>query len=130
VTVLAQVLAQLDTELVNFNTIKAAWTSKPLANFDAELPAALVYLAGIESEASPFANATIQPGDYRIAVLTVCAVPDLETRMGEVRTALAGFELSGGLWDPLEHQTGDTVEINESICWWRDVFAARNYQGN
>lgn len=129
-TIQAQVITQLNTELTNFNTVKAAWTSKPLANFDAELPAALVYLAGIESEPSPFANATIQPGDYRIAVLIVCPVADLETRMGEVRVALAGFEPTGGTWDPFEHQSGDTVEINESIVWWRDVFASRNYQGD
>lgn len=123
-----QVGEQLTTTLTSFVTVAEAWTSKPIADFDKELPAALYYLAGIESEASPYMNETIQPGDYRVAVLIVCPVSSLEALIAELRTGLAGFEPTGGAFEAFEHISGDTLDINESVVWWRDLYGVRNYQ--
>jgi len=127
-TVMSQVLAQLTTELTSFNTVKSAWTSKPLANFDEELPAAMAYLDAMESEPSPYMNETIQPCERRIAVLIVCAADDLEARQQEVFDAMVGFQLTDGAWEPFEHLAGNNIQINESIVWWRELYSARIYQ--
>lgn len=127
-TLIEQVGTQLDSELTSFNTIGKAWTSKPVANMNTALPAAFYYLDGIESQPSPYMNETVQPGDYSVAVLLICAVDDIEDMLLELRAALAGFQPSGGSWDPFEHVNGSTLEINESVIWWKEVFAARNYQ--
>lgn len=127
-SLMQQVGAQLTGNLPSFATVTAAWTSKPIANFDTELPAALYYLDGIQSEASPYMNETIQPGDFRVAVLIVCPVASIEALIEELRAGLVGFEPTGGAFEAFEHVSGDTLDISEAIIWWRDLFAVRNYR--
>lgn len=125
---LAMVGDHLTAEVLpSFETIALSWTSKPLANLSTELPAALYYLDGVQSEASPSTTVIIQPGDYRLAVLLVCAVADFEDLQAELRAGLVGFEAEGD-WDPIEHDSGEMLQINESIIWWRDYFVTRKYQ--
>jgi hypothetical protein len=112
----------------NFKTVGAAWTSKPVENFDQETPACWYYLDGLQSEASPYMNEVIQPGDWRVAVLTVCPVGDIEDLMKEVKAALVGFQPEDGAWEAFEHVAGEALDISNSLIWWRDVFAVRNYQ--
>lgn len=127
-TLLPQVGTQLNDNLENFNTIALAWTSKPIADFDSELPAALYYLSALRSEASPYNTAVIQPSDHEVVVLVVCAVSALEDLLAELDAALVGFEPTGGSYEAFEHVAGDALDINQSIIWWRQVYAARNYQ--
>lgn len=123
-----QVVSQLQTEIdESFETIGHAWTVKPVAQLEAALPAAWAYLDGIDMEASPFATQTIQSGDYRVAVLIVCKVADLETSITSVREALQGFQPTDGSWDVFELVSGSTLDINESVVWWRALFAVRRY---
>jgi hypothetical protein len=123
-----QVGTQLTSNLSSFATIGQAWTSKPIADFDAELPAALFYLSGIQSETSPYDNVTIQPAEYEVTVLLVCAVDAIENLMDELSAALVGFEPTGAAFEAFEHVSGSALVIKESIVWWRDVFAVRNYR--
>lgn len=113
--------------LPSFKTIGMAWTSKPVEKFDQETPACWFYLDEKQSERSPFDNETIQPSDYRVAVLIVCPVSEMEDLHEEVRAALVGFQ-PGESWEPFEHESGAAVGINASIVWWRDVYATRKYQ--
>ena len=126
---ITQVGTQLSANLPSFVTVSKALTSKPLEDIDAEIPAAYYYLAGIQSEASPYNNATIQPGEYTVAVDLVCQADDLEALFAELRGALAGWQPSGGSWEAMEHVSGDNQGISGGIVWWREMFAARNYQG-
>lgn len=132
-TLISQVGEQLSAALMgepdaNFKTVGPAWTSKPVEHFDQETPACWYYLEGIQSEASPYMNEVIQPGDYRVAVLIVCPVGSIEDLMAEVRAALAGFQPDDGAWEAFEHVSGDALDVSNSTIWWRDVFAVRNYQ--
>lgn len=125
---LTMVGEHLTTEnLPSFTTIALSWTSKPLENLGAELPAALYYLAANESEASPFNTAVIQAGDYRLGILVVCEITDLEDLREELKAAMVGFQPEGQ-WDPFEHERGEMLQINQKIIWWLDEFAARNYR--
>ncbi len=128
-TLLTQVGAQLSANLPTFETIGLAWTSKPVANFSSELPAAFYFIESIQSEASPYQTEVLQSADYTIAVLVVCAVADLEDLLEELRLALVGFQPTGGSWEQFEHVQGDSLDINESIIWWRESFSVRNYRG-
>lgn len=130
-SLMTEVGAQLSANLPSFVTVKAAWTSTPVADFDAELPAALYYLAGFESEASPFANDTLQPGDISVGVLVVCPVGNLEALLEELRGTLAGFEPTGDandVYEAFEHVRGESLDINASVVWWLDLYAVRNYR--
>lgn len=126
---ITQVGTQLAANLPSFVTISKAITSDPLSDIDSEIPAAYYYLAGTQSEASPYNNATIQPGDYTVAVDMLCAADDLEAMFAELRAALVGFQPTAGTWESIEHVSGDTMRINAGIVWWREQFVARNYQG-
>lgn len=124
---LTEVGSLLADNLPSFETIGLAWTSKPIADFDAEVPAALYYLSRIQSEASPYdANETVQPGDYEITVLMVCDISALETLLAEVNSAMVGFQPTGS-FEAFEHVSGDALDVNQSLIWWRSVYAARNY---
>jgi len=126
VSLLAEVGTQLGNNLSSFPTVGLAWTSKPIADFDAEVPAALYYLSSIQSEASPYNTETIQPGDYEITVLLVCAVDALESLLIELNAAMVGFQPTGA-FEAFEHVSGNALDINQSVIWWRSVYAARNY---
>jgi hypothetical protein len=123
-----QVGTQLTSNLSSFATVGLAWTSKPVADFDDELPAAWYYLSSIRSETSPYDNVTIQPAEYEVTVLMVCAVESLEGLMAELKAALVGFQPTDAAFEAFEHVSGDALDVNESIVWWRDVFAVRNYR--
>lgn len=130
-TLTSQVGEQLTSVLLgetdaNFKTVGPAWTSKPVENFDQETPACWYYLDGMQSEASPYMNETLQPGDFRIAVLIVCPVADIEGLIDEVKAALVGFEPTDGAWEAFEHLDGSALDINNSIIWWRDIYAVHN----
>jgi hypothetical protein len=112
----------------NFKTVGPAWTSKPVERFDQETPACWYYLQGLQSEASPYMNEVIQPGDWLVAVLIVCPVTSIEDLMKEVKAALVGFKPDDGAWEAFEHGSGEALDVTNSIIWWRDIFAVRNYQ--
>lgn len=127
-TLMTQVGTQLSNNLPSFETNAAAWTSKPVANFSSELPAAFHFLESITSEPSPFATEILQPAEYVVTVLIVCAVASIETLAEEVRAAMVGFQPTGGSWEAFEHTQSDSLDINEKIVWWKESFAVRNYR--
>ena len=124
-----QVVTRIDTAATTFVTVKHSWTTKPIEDFDAELPAALPYLDGDTSEPSPYSNETIQPGEVVVSVMLVCEVADLEDLRNELYAALGGWQPTGNKWDVFEHVSGDNQAILGGICWWVERYAITRYSG-
>lgn len=127
-TLLAQVGTQLEDNLTSFQTVALAWTTTPIADFDAETPAALYYLSGIQSESSPYNTEIIQPGDYEVTVLMVCPVVDIEALLAEMDGVMVGFQPTGSSFEAFQHVSGNALDIKGTLIWWRSVYAARNYR--
>lgn len=119
-------VARITAQAGSFATVSKAWTLKPVENLDATMPAAYVYLAGIESEGSQFFEDSIQAQIVRIGVLVVCSADDLETRRGEIQSALIGWEPETGA-DLVEHEGGAINDIVGGVAWWGETFAYRRW---
>lgn len=128
-SLISQVGAALTAALTNYSTVAKAWTTEPIEDFGVETPACLYYLAGIQSEPSPYDAQDHQPGDRTIGLLIVCDADDFETRWKEVNTALAGFQPTSGTYESFEHVNGDLLSISGDLIWWRDIYAVRCYRG-
>lgn len=128
-SLITQVGAALSAALTNFNLVAKAWTTEPVEEFGYDTPACLYYLAGIQSDPSPYDSQDYQPGDRTIGVLIVCEADNFEDRWAEVNAALAGFQPTGGTYESVEHVNGDLLGIHGDLIWWRDIYAVRCYRG-
>lgn len=126
---ITQLDTRLNVELTNFATVAKAWTTEPIENFNSESPACLYYLAGIQSEASPYDTLDYQPGDRTVGVLLVCLIDDFETRWQEINSAIAGWQPAGETYESMEHIGGDLLALYGDLMWWRDTYAVRCYRG-
>ncbi len=123
-----QVDTLLKANLPSFSTIEKSWTVKPIEDFDSDTPAALYYLAGIQSQPSPFDTEVIQPSETTITILIVCEIDSLDALRNELLTAMVGFEPTGTSYDVFEHVSGQSLDIDGIIVWWSDSFVVTSYR--
>ncbi|KAA9133458.1 hypothetical protein F3N42_03655 [Marinihelvus fidelis] len=120
-------VSRITSEALAFATVRKAWTTKPISDFKAQLPAALVYLAGVDSDENGLDTGFRQEQTISIGVLIVCDADDLEARRAELETALCGWEPAAGD-DLVEHESAAVVEIEGGIAWWRETYSFRSWK--
>lgn len=108
-----------------FVSVQNALSLNALPNWD-QVPAVFVYpvrdqALGDNTLGTYAHSQMIREG---FAIVHVCALDDLEARRGSVHGALLPTLLPGYVFQT-QFETGEILEINRTLVWWRDVYAVQ-----
>lgn len=106
-------------------TVQDALSLNALPNWD-KVPAAFVYpvrdQAMSDNTLGTYAHSQMVREGF--AVVHVCALAELEARRATVHQALLSALLPGYVFQT-QYESGEILEINRTLVWWRDVYAVQ-----
>lgn len=124
---LSGIITQLTNNCPTATSVELAYSVN--GALDADLP--ILYVSPVtevadESVADNFVAQTVT--ETFSVLISADAVGDaLDTMRDEVFAALLGFQVDAN-HDAVEFSSGDLVDINQSVIWWRDNFEMRHYR--
>lgn len=111
-----------DLLAAGFAVVQSALSVEAIPNWY-QLPAAFVHpVKDVARGGNRFGTyAHAQTVDEQFAVVTVCAIDELETWRGHVRDKLIAGPLPGRVFET-DFIEGEILDLNRTAIWWRDVY--------
>ncbi|XKE45751.1 hypothetical protein LG302_01000 [Halomonas organivorans] len=119
--IIDDLIARITAECPGLVTVDEAPFAEPIDNFDAQTPAALVYLAEDGSAGDLETLRTVQKVSMTYGIWLLCERADFRTERHALREALFGHGFSPG-HEPMAYRGGQTVDIRGHLIWWREFW--------
>jgi len=122
-----------DTTPNFFKSIGPANSLSSVDSIASNCPSIWVHPVGEQSQISRLMTGTRQDCDQTFAVLYAAqniqaSSEPLEDARDEVFSALLSFQPSEE-HDYIEHVSGEVVEVDKGVIWWRDIFKTIRSRG-
>lgn len=102
-------------------TVDEAWFAEPIDHFDAQTPAALIYLAEDSQAGSLETLRPVQRITMTYGLWLVCHRDAFRAQRQAIRTALLGHGFSDQ-HEPMAYRGGQTTDIRGTLIWWREFW--------
>jgi len=102
-------------------TVKFAFTTEPVEDYEEEFPVIMVYPEGESPEASDADNFVIQNVTKGVVCMLGCAIADYEVLLAELRGAAMGWVFE--YHDAMEMAGAQIIGIKGGYIWWRETYA-------
>lgn len=117
-------ITHLEANTESFQTIKHAWTLKPVVEMSEIVPAVFLW-SGPRSAASELATTCPrQQITKRINAFIVCEPVDFESIWLELWDAMVGYQVDAQ-YEPLAYADGDIQDVSGKYLWWRDSYQTK-----
>ncbi|MDT8895479.1 hypothetical protein RSO41_12515 [Halomonas sp. I1] len=101
--------------------VDEAWFAAPLDDFDAQTPAALIYLAEDSAAGEPETIRPTQRITLSYGIWLVTKRSDFRSQRQALRQALMGWEPTEE-HEPVAYRGGQTTDIRGELIWWREFW--------
>ncbi|CBV44064.1 hypothetical protein [Halomonas elongata] len=102
-------------------TVEEAWFAEPIDNFDAQTPAAAIYLAEDGAASEPETIRPTQRITLSYGIWLVTKRADFRPQRQALRSALMGWEPTEE-HEPVAYRGGQTTDIRGELIWWREFW--------
>lgn len=119
--IIDSLIGRVIAECPGLATVDEAWFAEPLDNFEAQLPAALIYLAEDSASGDVETLRPVQRITLTYGVWLVCHREAFRPQRQALRAALFGHQASEH-HAPMAYRGGQTTDIRGNLIWWREFW--------
>lgn len=128
---LTPIVSRLRTLCPSLASVRHARSRIDVGNDASDVPAVFVHPLNETSGDNQNLQSVVQRRTRNFAVLIAAKISDdgaepLESARDEIAAALVGFEPTAN-GEPIVHVSGETVEIDGRLIWWRESFSYVEY---
>lgn len=119
---IADIIARIQAQCPDIETVEEAWFAAPLEDLGAELPAAMIYLQKEDPLGPANTLQPKQPTRWTYGVWLVCNRDQFREQRKSISDALFSYQPTEHT-NPMEYQGGALQDIKGDLIWWLESWS-------